>query len=340
MSSHVDWNHPELRQYLALVRLQMTTPLSLLINIATVSICATVVNPSIQTIAKLNPTPISPRPSVILVYIAALFIAQIGYCTILLISRKEETKARGFSYSAHMKSNFLRILSLKASASRLCSPTGSWPCGQWRGCVFEWFIAATVLSGLLFLFLLYSNVNLLVYHAPTSSRPLDTALIHAPLRFFFVLQFALVFPLTLFIALGLTYTPMYDGTPIDYNAHGWPGFGVVFGTQLVSLLVIIFRRDIVWCVAATWICISLFSLRPKAQSVYITAIAFTVVHPLGLLFGFARSYMSKRDLRPTPHGPVALTGDDSDHPGLQNAPSSETQIRGPREVDVEDVWGN
>nr|GAT42926.1 predicted protein [Mycena chlorophos] len=301
----------------------MTTPLSLLINIATVSICATVVNPSIQTIAKLNPTPISPRPSVILVYIAALFIAQIGYCTILLISRKEETKntlVKGVGFPL-VFANWLMALWAVA----------------W---VFEWFIAATILSGLLFLFLLYSNVNLLVYHAPTSSRPLDTALIHAPLRFFFVLQFALVFPLTLFIAMGLTYTPMYDGTPMDYNAHGWPGFGVVFGTQLVSLLVIIFRRDIVWCVAATWICISLFSLRPKAQSVYITAIAFTVVHPLGLLFGFARSYMAKRDLRPTPHGPVALTGDDSDHPGLQNAPSSETQIRGPREVDVEDVWGN
>ncbi|KAJ7050529.1 hypothetical protein C8F01DRAFT_1178656 [Mycena amicta] len=325
----IDWSHPALKQYLALVRLQVLTPLSLLINIASIAVCSTLVNPSIQTISKLNPTPISPRPSVILVYIAVIYLSQIGYCVLLVLARKPETK------STLTKGVGLPLV------------FANWLMALWAvAWVFEWFVAATILTGLLLLFLLYSNASLLIYHAPTSSRPFDTALIHAPLRFFFVLQFALVFPLTLFIALGLTYTPMYDGTPIDYNAYGWHGLGVVLGTQLVSFLVIVIRRDIVWCVSATWICISLWSLRPKAQAVYITAIVFTVIHPLALLFAFARAYMYKRGFVPTRtepihnQGPVALSGDDSDHPGLQNHPSTESQLRGPREVDVDEVWGN
>ncbi|KAF7309632.1 hypothetical protein MIND_00334300 [Mycena indigotica] len=320
----IDWSHPALRQHLALVRLQMTTPLSLLINIACIVICSTLVNPSLQTISKLNPTPISPRPSVILVYVALIYLSQIGYCALLVLARKPETK------STLTKGVGLPLV------------FANWLMALWAiAWVFEWFVAATVLCGLLLLFLLYSNVSLLVYHPPTSSRPFDTALIHAPLRFFFVLQFALVFPLTLFIALGLKYTPMYDGTPMDPNAYGWPSFGVVLGTQLTSLLVVVLRRDIVWCVAATWICISLWSLRPKAQSVYITAIIFTVIHPLALLFTIARSYMNRPSTveHKPDHGPVALSGDDSDHPALNPHPSTESQIQGPREVNVDEVWG-
>jgi hypothetical protein len=75
------------------------------------------------------------------------------------------------------------------------------------------------------------------------------------------------------VYLGLTYTPVYDGTPVDYNRYAWPGFGVVFGTNLASLLVVMLRRDIVWCVAATWICVSIVALRPKPQAVYVSLIS-------------------------------------------------------------------
>ncbi|KAF7294507.1 hypothetical protein MKEN_01443400 [Mycena kentingensis (nom. inval.)] len=317
----IDWSHPALREYLALVRLQVLTPLSLLINIASVAVCATLVNPAIQTISKLYPTPISPRPSIILVYVAVIFLMQIGYCALLVVVRKPETKAT------------------LTKAVGLSLVSANWLMAAWAvAWVFEWFIGATVLAGLQLLFLLYSNISLLIYHAPTSSRPIDTALIHAPLRFFFVLQFALLFPLTLFIALGLTNTPMYDGTPVDYNKYGWPGLGVVVGTQIISLLVVFFRRDIVWCVAATWICVSLWSLRPKAQGVYIAAIVFTALHPLALLGALLRRMLYQRE---TPNQPIALPGDG--HPGLTEehmTPSSERQVQGAREIDAEQVWGN
>src|SRR5882757_1212047 len=61
----------------------------------------------------------------------------------------------------------------------------------------RWFLFATILQGLLLLFLLYSNIALLIYHPPDSSRPIDTALIHAPLRFFLILPLSILLPLCL-----------------------------------------------------------------------------------------------------------------------------------------------
>ena len=65
--------------------------------------------------------------------------------------------------------------------------------------IMQWFLVATILQGLLILLLLYSNIALLIYHPPDSSRPLDTALIHAPLRFFLILPLSILFPLCLLL---------------------------------------------------------------------------------------------------------------------------------------------
>ena len=64
------------------------------------------------------------------------------------------------------------------------------------------FLLSTILLGILLLLLVYSNIALLVYHAPTYSRPFDMALIHAPLRFFMVLPLSLLFPYSLLYVLG------------------------------------------------------------------------------------------------------------------------------------------
>ncbi|KAJ7291067.1 hypothetical protein C8J57DRAFT_1112860 [Mycena rebaudengoi] len=319
----IDMSHPAVRDYLALVRLQVLTPLSLLINIATVLVCAVVVNPSISMISKLYPTSISPKPAVISAYVGAIYLGQIGYCLLLVLARKPETK---------------RTLTKGVGLSLVFS---NWIMAFWAvAWVFEWFLTATILQGLLLVLLLYTNTALLIYHPPSTSHPFDMALIHAPLRFFFVLQFGLMFPLSLFVKLGLTYSPLY----LDYNSHPWPGFGVVFGTNLVGLLVIALRRDIVWCVAATWICVSIWSLRPKPNHVYITAIVFTALHPLALVAAYIHAYFSSSQTTVViteSHGPVALPGDD--HPGLhaQNMPKPAADAeQGPREVDAEAVWSN
>ncbi|TFK31117.1 hypothetical protein BDQ12DRAFT_694530 [Crucibulum laeve] len=316
----IDMNNPAVRDYLALVRLQVLTPLSLLINIATVIVCATVVNPTIGGISRLHPTAISPKPAVIAIYVLVIFLGQIGYCLLLVLANKPETKR------ALIKGVGLSLV------------FANWIMALWAvSWVMQWFLFATILQGILILMLVYSNLALLVYHPPVSDRPLDTALIHAPLRFFFILPVYILFPLCLFITLGLTYHPTLPGPPVNYSSwHAWTGFGVVFGTNFVGLLVVLFRRDIVWCVAATWICVSIWSSRPKPGPVYITVILFTVLHPLALLISYiyARFY--------SPRGRIALPAD-ANHPGLYttnhaNTPHENTEGQGPREIDTEAGW--
>ncbi|KAF9260668.1 hypothetical protein L218DRAFT_906680 [Marasmius fiardii PR-910] len=322
----IDMNHPTVREYLALVRLQVLTPLSLLINIASVIVCAVAVNPSLGSVVRRFPTSITPKPIIVSVYVAVLFLGQLGYCLLLVLASKPETKKT------------------LTSGVGLALVFANWIMAIWAvSWVFEWFLFSTILQGLLLLLLLYSNIVLLVYHPPTRKRIFDTMLIHAPVRFFLVLQIALMFPLSLFITLGLTYPHASNpDLPVDYTAHHWPGFGVVFGTNLLGLIVIILRRDIVWCVAATWICVSIWTQGPKPKSVYITALLFTILHPIALVVTYIYYYFfSQREQG------VELAPDD-EHPGLygrsnqERAPNTENgaaEQRAPREIDAEAVWG-
>ncbi|KAJ3570982.1 hypothetical protein NP233_g4048 [Leucocoprinus birnbaumii] len=315
----IDMNNPAVREYLALTRLQVLTPLSLVINIASTLICGIIVKPSIGGVSRLRPTAISPNAPSIGVYIIILYIMQIGYCVLLVLARKQETKKALTKAVGHslVFGNFIMAI---------------WAI-TW---IMQWFLVSTILQGLLLLFLLYSNIALLIYHPPVSSRPFDTALIHAPLRFFFILPFMLLFPLNLFITLGFVHDPTLPGSDPSYSAwHVWPVFGVVLGTNLLGLIVVVLRRDIVWTVAATWICISIWSLRPKPAPVYFTVIACTALHPLALFS--AEVYYRLRKRRA-----IVLEGND-DHPGLYRHQTEQERRRrenerGPREVNDETIW--
>ncbi|KAG2134873.1 uncharacterized protein EDB93DRAFT_1171653 [Suillus bovinus] len=302
----IDVSHPAVQDYLSLVRLQVLTPLSLLINIATLLVCSIIVKPSVGSIINSHPTSISPSPNLIAAYVIAIFLGQIGYCTLLVVARKPETKT-----------TLVRGVGLSLVFA-------NWLMALWAVCwIFEFFLLSTILLGLLVLCLLYSNIALLTYHPPTSSRPLDMALIHAPLRFFLVLPLSLLFPYSLFLTLGLSYSP---GHPEHYDRFAWPGFGVTFGTNIIGLVVVLMRCDIVWAVAATWICASIWSARPKPAPVYITVILFTVLHPLALLGTLLYRRLTNRE------GRIALPIHEEHDTGAPNG-------RGPREVDTA-LWGS
>lgn len=73
--------------------------------------------------------------------------------------------------------------------------------------VLRMFLLSTILLGILLLLLVYSNIALLIYHAPTYSRPFDMALIHAPLRFFMILPLSLLFPYSLLCVFSFRHDP-------------------------------------------------------------------------------------------------------------------------------------
>lgn len=273
-------------------------------------ICGFLVDPSISQMARLYPTAVSPKTSILSLYIAAIYLGQIGYCVLLVLVSKPETKKT------------------LVQGVGLALVFANWVMAFWAvAWVFRLFLVATILQGLLILLLLYSNLALLIYHPPTGERPFDMALIHAPLRFFLILPLYVLFPYMLFVALGHVYN-VADGMPVNYTDYAWSGFAVVISTNLVGLVVILVRRDIVWCVAATWIAISIWSKRPKPAPVYITEILFTVLHPLALFTSFVyhKFYSSRRT------APIMLPPDGEEAVVVAN------EERGPREVDP-NGWG-
>lgn len=157
-------------------------------------------------VSRLHATAMSPNIPVVGIYIFAFLLMQVGYCVLLVLVRKQETKnaiikAVGFPL---VLSNFVMAIWAIAWVCLTGGPISRVTLTIHLFQVMQWFMISTVLQGVLLLLLLYCNMALLIYHPPAYSRPFDVVLLHAPVRFFFVLVFSLLFPLCL-----LYVTPSY-----------------------------------------------------------------------------------------------------------------------------------
>ncbi|KAI0711377.1 hypothetical protein C8Q76DRAFT_56353 [Earliella scabrosa] len=306
----IDTSHPAVREYLALIRLQVLTPLSLLVNIVAMMVCTFVLEPNLGTISKLYPSSISPQPHMIAVYVVGIYILQVGYCILLVFSRNPDTKRaliKGCGFPLMLSNWFMALWAV------------TW--------ILQAFLLSTICLGILMVLLFYANIVLLIYHQPSTKRPLSLAFIHAPMRAFFLLPFQVMFPYSLFITLGKTWSP---GEPQHYARGQWAGFAVMLCVNLIGFLIIAIRRDIVWCVAATWLCASIWGLQPKPYPVWFTVVAFTILHPAALVGSMIWAWLRGR--RQT--GPIALPPDEEGQPN--GVPAGE---RPAREVDAEAIWG-
>jgi hypothetical protein len=130
----------------------------------------------------------------------------------------------------------------------------------------------------------------------------------------------------------------------------------VLATNVLGLVIVIFRRDIVWTIGATWLNAALFSQRPKPIPVYVTSLVFAIVMPMALLASFLILRLrhpqvleaTKPSDDPNPRsGPVHLPGDEETGivaPPVRGAPAPYNDQAGApvpasREVDADAIWG-
>ena len=82
----------------------------------------------------MYPTSLTPRPSMIAFYVVAVYCMQVGYCILLTIARKQETKVRRSSDMLCSLRTDINILNSKLSYKGvdwlLCSRTGSLRSGR------------------------------------------------------------------------------------------------------------------------------------------------------------------------------------------------------------------
>ena len=74
----LDFSHPAVREYVNLIRLQVLTPLSTLVSVAAVLTTEFIVHPSLSEIVEIWPTSISPRASLVAIYLLILFGSEVS----------------------------------------------------------------------------------------------------------------------------------------------------------------------------------------------------------------------------------------------------------------------
>lgn len=85
----------QVSQYLT--RVQVVTPLSILLNLAALTVCSIIINPGLGEVNKQHVTQFTPNPAFILIYWGVLFLLQIGFTVLAVAGQKELTRVRGIS---------------------------------------------------------------------------------------------------------------------------------------------------------------------------------------------------------------------------------------------------
>ncbi|KZT60009.1 hypothetical protein CALCODRAFT_523122 [Calocera cornea HHB12733] len=268
---------PLVRQALALIRLQVLTPLSVLVSIGASLVCAIVVRPTMGEISKNHPTSLTPLNLMVGIYWLVLWLMLVGYCVLLVIARKEETKAtivHGVGLRFVIANWFLAFWSIAFA--------------------LQAFIAALVLLSITLLLLLSVWVTL-VFHPPHLSRPLDFVCIHAPIRLLTMALLMLALPHAVFLAVGWVdkLKAPEGGGDVDWGKWAWPAFGFIVGLNTVGLINVAWKRDVISALAGVWLVLSIGLSRPKPAPVFAAVILFTVLYPLTWIAAFAWATLRK-----------------------------------------------
>jgi len=170
----------------------------------------------------------------------------------------------------------------------------------------QWFIASLVFTSISLLLLLWIHITLYIY-PPHRSRPLDTAVIHTPLRLLLIITFLQDFPQVLFIVLGWYH---HNSRPEEYSKYGWQAVAFIVSFNLVGLIEVALRLDFVWAVAGMWIMVGQLLKRPKPAPVFASLLVFAILYPLVFISVFVWRRMRAR--RAAAEGRVALPPDAAD----------------------------
>jgi hypothetical protein len=131
----------------------------------------------------------------------------------------------------------------------------------------KWFILSLVLTSISLVLLIWIHISL-VWHPIVSTRPLDTAFIHAPLRLLLAVTFLQDFPQALFIVLGWHFNLVKEEN--RYDQYAWQAVAFIFGFNAAGVFNVGWRLDIVWAVGAVWLLIGQLIQRPKAAQVFVS----------------------------------------------------------------------
>ncbi|KAF8607369.1 hypothetical protein BDV93DRAFT_520240 [Ceratobasidium sp. AG-I] len=305
-----DTSDPQTRLALKLLRLQVLTPLSVLINVAANLVCALVLSPSMADITELFPTNITPTKEMVGFYMTAVYVLLIGFCVLLITARNPATK------ETLVNGVGLRLVVV------------NWLMTAWAALwALQLFIASTVVLGLVAVLLGWIVFSLLWYTpGGVLTRPFDSLFIHSPLKLWFMITLVLDFPLSLFIGLGWNYP--YT-RPDQYARKQWEAFAFVVSMHAVGVLWVFIRRDLTVTIGGLWLVLAVMLKRPKGAPVFAALIVFAVLYPLTYISTIAWQRLKRHE---QDEGRIALPPDE------EAAQENNTDVH--QDQNVSNVWGD
>ncbi|KAK0554513.1 hypothetical protein OC846_002085 [Tilletia horrida] len=280
-------------QQKALARIQIATPLSVLVALASLVITSILVKPGLDGVSQRHPNYFTPASSFLLTFWAIIFLLQVGYCILITVSRKQETKKliiNGVGLRLAIANFGLALWAI------------FWVIDQHWG-----FVVGEVILAINAVLLLLTMALLSFKYHPDYKHPLDWIFVHVPVKLFLVvlLQIDLWQQLSIIVGWDLR------SNKTDSAGPGlWPSFGLITGVGgLLPALWIFATADFTWAVAGIFLHLSILfrggnghpnlsHRRPEIVAAVVLAIAMQGV---ALFSGIAWTRLQKRQ-----EGQIAL----------------------------------
>jgi len=281
-------------EHKALVRVQVATPLSVLVALAAVVITTVIIRPGMDEISNRHVNYLTPSSSFLLSYWALVFLLQVGYCILIVVSRKQETKKlvlNGVGLRLALVNFGLALWSVFWVLDK-----------RWS------FLAGEVILAInAFLLIITVGILNFKFH-PDIKHPLDWLFVHVPIKLFLVVLLQIDLWQQLGIIVGWDIP---SGPKADSAGPGlWPSFGIITGIGgLLPALWIFGTVDFTWAAAGIFLHFALLfrggnghpnlsHRRPEIIAAVVLAIAMQAV---ALFAGVAWTRLQKRQ-----EGQIAL----------------------------------
>ncbi|CAD6905280.1 unnamed protein product [Tilletia controversa] len=280
----------------ALSRVQVATPLSVLITLASFLVTALVVKPGMNEISMRHVNYLTPSANFLLSYWALLFLLLVGYCILIVVSRKQETKKlilSGVGIRLALVNFGLALWAI------------FWVLDQhWSFIAGEAVLAFNAV-------LLIVTVGILTFKfGPNFKHPLDWLFVHVPVKMLLVVILQVDLWQQLGIILG--WDLRTDHVHGSNGGKGlWPAFGLITGVGGVLPSLWIFgTADITYALAGIYLHLAILfrgsdnghpNLTHRRPEIIAAVILAMVMQAVALFSGIAWSRLQKRQ-----EGQIAL----------------------------------
>ncbi|PWN86985.1 hypothetical protein FA10DRAFT_234955 [Acaromyces ingoldii] len=226
-----------------MTKVQVLTPLSILVNLAALTVCAVAISPGLGQVSQEHGTYLTPNASLVLFFWAVMFLLQVGFALLVVLSQKDFTK-HTIVNGVGLRLAFANLLLAAWAITWVLNKPVS-------------HLIGLVLLSLCGLLLLITVLLLQIRYPPSLSRPLDWLFIHVPIKMFLVTIIQLDIPQQTFVALGWDVSE--GGKAAFENLHKalWPSFAVLCSMGALSAIWIFATMDVTWAAAGIYLHLAL-----------------------------------------------------------------------------------